>query len=234
MTTRVPAISVGELHHRLHAGAKPFILDVREPWEFETASMPGAKLIPMGDVPSRAHQELDPENHIIVVCHHGVRSMNVTAWLRQQGFETPVLVLTARDTLEDRVLGLDTGADDYLVKPFAFAEVVARLQALLRRGGVDGAVERAGLRLDPVTHAVATDGDEAPLTPTEFRLLARLLARPDETVRRRDLVRAGWPHGASVSENTLDTYVARLRRKLRGLSGAPTIVTVHGVGYRIE
>ena len=68
--------------------AEPFtLLDVREPWEFETAKMDGAKLIPMGDVPSRAHQELDPEDHVIVVCHHGVRSMNVTVWLRQQGFE---------------------------------------------------------------------------------------------------------------------------------------------------
>jgi rhodanese-related sulfurtransferase len=69
-------------------GGEPFVLlDVREPWEFRTASIEGAKLIPMGDVPSRAHQELDPEEHIIVICHHGVRSMNVTAWLRQQGFE---------------------------------------------------------------------------------------------------------------------------------------------------
>ena len=154
--------------------------------------------------------------------------------IRARGIEAPVLFLTARDALVDRLAGFEAGGDDYVAKPFAFAEVVARLQALLRRGGVDGAVERAGLRLDPVTHAVATDGGEAPLTPTEFRLLARLLARPDETVRRRDLVRAGWPHGASVSENTLDTYVARLRRKLRGLSGAPTIATVHGVGYRVR
>ena len=154
--------------------------------------------------------------------------------IRARGIEAPVLFLTARDALVDRLAGFEAGGDDYVAKPFAFAEVVARLQALLRRGGVDGAVERAGLRLDPVTHAVATDGDEAPLTPTEFRLLARLLARPDETVRRRDLVRAGWPHGAVVRENTLDTYVARLRRKLRELDGARQIVTVHGVGYRFE
>ena len=153
--------------------------------------------------------------------------------IRARGIEAPVLFLTARDALVDRLAGFEAGGDDYVAKPFAFAEVVARLQALLRRGGVDGAVERAGLRLDPVTHAVATDGDEAPLTPTEFRLLARLLARPDETVRRRDLVRAGWPHGAIVRDNTLDAYLARLRRKLKQLQGAPEITTVHGVGYRI-
>jgi rhodanese-related sulfurtransferase len=76
-----------EVKSKLDKGEVFTLLDVREPWECETASMPGAKLIPMGDVSSRAHQELDPEDHIVVVCHHGVRSMNVTAWLRQQGFE---------------------------------------------------------------------------------------------------------------------------------------------------
>jgi rhodanese-related sulfurtransferase len=80
-------ISCEELKTKLDHKDEFTLLDVREPWEFETARMEGAKLIPMGDIPSRAHQELDPEDHIIVVCHHGVRSMNVTAWLRQQGFE---------------------------------------------------------------------------------------------------------------------------------------------------
>jgi rhodanese-related sulfurtransferase len=80
-------INPEEVKSKLDKGEAFTLLDVREPWEYETASMPGAKLIPMGDVPSRAHQELDPEDHIVVVCHHGVRSMNVTAWLRQQGFE---------------------------------------------------------------------------------------------------------------------------------------------------
>jgi DNA-binding response OmpR family regulator len=154
--------------------------------------------------------------------------------LRARGIDAPVLFLTARDALVDRLAGFDSGGDDYVTKPFAFAEVVARLQALLRRGGADGAVERDGLRLDPVTHSVAADGREVPLTPTEFRLLARLLAHPDETVRRRELLRAGWPHGAKVSENTLDVYVARLRRKLRDLPSAPEIVTMHGVGYRLR
>src|SRR6266852_1101685 len=80
-------ITTEEVKSKLDKGETFTLLDVREPWEFETASMPGAKLVPMGDVPSRAHQELDLEDHIVVVCHHGVRSMNVTAWLRQQGFE---------------------------------------------------------------------------------------------------------------------------------------------------
>lgn len=153
--------------------------------------------------------------------------------LRARGVQTPVLFLTARDAVVDRVAGFDAGGDDYLTKPFAFVELVARLQALLKRAGKDAAVEAAGLRLDPVTHSVGDGKTEAPLTPTEFRLLAHLLARPGEVVRRRDLARAAWSHGAVVRENTLDVYIARLRRKLKQFDGAPDIATVHGVGYRI-
>jgi two-component system response regulator MprA len=152
--------------------------------------------------------------------------------LRARGVQAPVLFLTARDALVDRVSGFGAGGDDYVTKPFAFVELVARLQALLRRGG-GGVIEAVGLRLDPVTHGAADATVEVPLTPTEFRLLARLMSRPGEAVRRRDLVRAGWPHGAIVRENTLDAYVARLRRKLAHLEQSPEIATVHGVGYRI-
>jgi len=153
--------------------------------------------------------------------------------LRARGIQTPVLFLTVRDALVDRVAGFDAGGDDYLTKPFAFVELVRRLQALLRRAGGDGAVELGQIRLDPVTHSVVDGVRQAPLTPTEFRLLAALLSRPGEAVRRRELVRAGWPHGAQVRENTLDAYVARLRRKLEKLEHAPEIRTVHGVGYRV-
>jgi DNA-binding response OmpR family regulator len=153
--------------------------------------------------------------------------------LRARGIQTPVLFLTARDALVDRIAGFDAGGDDYLAKPFAFVELLARLQALLRRGGADGTLEAVGLRLDPVRHAAADASGEVALTPTEFRLLARLMSRPGEAVRRRELARAGWPHGAIVRENTLDAYVARLRRKLKQLAHAPEIATVHGVGYRI-
>ena len=154
--------------------------------------------------------------------------------LRARGIAAPVLFLTARDALVDRIAGFDAGGDDYLAKPFAFVELVARLEALLRRSGGDGVLDAAGLQLNPVSHSAADGSREVALTPTEFRLLARLMSRPGEAVRRRELVRAGWPHGAIVRENTLDAYVARLRRKLKGLEHAPEIATVHGVGYRIE
>ena len=153
--------------------------------------------------------------------------------LRARGVRTPVLFLTARDALVDLVAGFDAGGDDYVAKPFRFAELVVRLHALLRRSGGEGFVEGAGLRLNPVTHSVETDGVSAVLTPTEFRLLARLLTRPGEAVRRRELARAGWAHGSLVRDNTLDAYIARLRRKLRTLGTAAEIATVRGVGYRI-
>ena len=177
--------------------------------------------------------ELTPDALVIDVGLPDADGRDVCQALRSRGVHAPVLFLTARDSVAERVSGFDAGGDDYVTKPFAFAEVVARLHALLRRVGRDGAVEAAGLRLDPVSHAAAAGGASVSVSPTEFRLLARLLAHPGAAVRRRDLVRAGWPVGAIVRDNTLDAYIARLRRKLRRLPGAPEIATVHGVGYRL-
>ena len=151
--------------------------------------------------------------------------------VRAQGITAPVIFLTARDALTDRLTGFSAGGDDYITKPFAFAELVARAWALLRRSAVDLTVGLGSIRLDPVAHAAVSTDRRVPLTPTEFRLLARLVANPGETVRRADLVRAAWPFGARVQDNTLDAYVARLRRKLRQLPDAPLITTVRGIGY---
>jgi len=153
--------------------------------------------------------------------------------LRAHGVEAPVLFLTARDALVERLSGFRAGGDDYLTKPFAFAELVARLEALLRRTRSEEPSENGALRLDPARHAVATEDRRRSLTPTEYRLLGRLLAEGGGVVRRRDLVRAGWPEGAIVHENTLDAYISRLRRKLVELEAPAEIVTVHGVGYRL-
>ncbi|HST17355.1 MAG TPA: response regulator transcription factor [Gaiellaceae bacterium] len=155
--------------------------------------------------------------------------------LRAAGNTTPVLFLTALDALPDRLAGLRAGGDDYLAKPFALAEVAERLRALLRRSGGDGRpLETVGLRLDPARHAVSAGAASVSLTPTEFRLLATLLATPGAVVRRRALKQAGWPHGAIVHDNMLDAFLARLRRKLRQLPEPPTLTTQLGVGYKIE
>jgi two-component system response regulator MprA len=153
--------------------------------------------------------------------------------LRARGLHAPVLFLTARDALTDRLAGFSSGGDDYMTKPFALDELIARLHALLRRLPPD--VPQVGdMTLDPASHAISSGGKTTRVTPTEFRLLAALAARPGTVVRRRELVQAAWPHGAIVHDNTLDAYVARLRRKLRDLGGAPEIATVHGVGYQLD
>ncbi len=153
--------------------------------------------------------------------------------LRARGITAPVVFLTARDALPDRLSGFAAGGDDYLTKPFAFAELVARLRALLRRNAVPDAGD-GRLRVDPLDHAAHCGGESVPLTPTEYRLLALLGARGGEVVRRAELVQAGWPHGAIVHDNTLDAYIARLRRKIRAMPGAPELATVHGVGYSLR
>jgi two-component system response regulator MprA len=151
--------------------------------------------------------------------------------LRVHGLTAPVIFLTARDALPDRVAGFNAGGDDYLTKPFALVELIVRVHALLRRSGNDRPVGDAGLRLDPSAHAARVDDRVEQLTPTEFRLLAALAASPGEVVRRPRLIAAAWPDGAIVHQNTLDTYVARLRRKLAALEAPQRIETVRGVGY---
>ncbi len=159
--------------------------------------------------------------------------------LRAQGVTTPVLFLTARDALTDRLSGFHAGGDDYLTKPFALAELLVRVHALLRRApsaeepaSENGAAPR--LRLDPAAHALAYGDAFVTLTPTEFRLLAALAARPGEVVRRVTLVAAGWPDGAIVHDNTLDAYLARIRRKLREAGATEAIHTTRGVGYALR
>ena len=159
---------------------------------------------------------------------------DVVQALRARGETTPVIFLTARDALPDRLSGFAAGGDVYLTKPFAFAELVARLHALVKRGGSDFSAQVGELRLDPGTHAASCGGETAGLTPTEFRILARLAAKPGAAVRRHQLIEAAWAHGAIVHDNTLDVYIARLRRKLEQLPGAPEIATVHGVGYSLR
>jgi two-component system copper resistance phosphate regulon response regulator CusR len=154
---------------------------------------------------------------------------------RAQGRRTPVLLLTARDTVEDRVLGLDSGADDYLVKPFAFAELLARIRALLRRAGPEEPLRRqvADLALDLQTREVTRSGRTLALTPREFDLLAYLLRHQGQPVTRQALARDVWreTHRSTPLDNVIDVHVAHLRRKVDEGHDRKLLHTVRGVGF---
>jgi DNA-binding response OmpR family regulator len=153
--------------------------------------------------------------------------------LRARGIAVPVLFLTARDQLHDVLAAFAAGGDDHLAKPFHVSELVARVRAAVRRGIPRSTSPATRLQLDPAGHCLTGPAGRQSLTPTEYRLLAALMGSSGSVVRRRALVLAGWPHGARVAENTLDQYVARLRRKLAAAGDeAREIATVHGVGYR--
>ena len=157
--------------------------------------------------------------------------------LRAAEVGTPAIMLTARDQIEDRVEGLDAGADDYLPKPFAFPELLARVRALTRRpwGEEEGAVLRAGdVTLDPVRHVVRHGGETVDLTAKEFALLATLLQRPGQVYTRSVLLDTVWGGSPEVYANVVALYVSSLRKKLARDGGASHIRTVRGVGYTFE
>lgn len=154
--------------------------------------------------------------------------------LRSAGQPAPVLFLTALGLVHERLAGFSAGADDYLAKPFDVLELIARVEALARRGRLVVAAAPTDLVLDPARHSVACDGKEVLLTPTEFRMLAAITSRPGEVVRRRAVVAAAWPQGGMVSENTVDSYVRRIRVKLREVDSPLQLTTVRGVGYTLR
>jgi two-component system response regulator MprA len=152
--------------------------------------------------------------------------------LRARGIDVPVIFLTARRDVGDRLSGFAAGGDDYLAKPFAFPELVARLNALLRRQRADDSVTDE-LRVDPVSHSLWCGETRVALSPTEFRLLARLLATRPGVVRRRQLKEAAWPAGAIVSDNTLDQYMSKLRKRLEDVGSQHAIRAARGIGYEL-
>jgi two-component system copper resistance phosphate regulon response regulator CusR len=158
--------------------------------------------------------------------------------LRDRGISTPVLILTARDAVEDRVLGLDTGADDYLVKPFAFPELLARIRALTRRGRPEHALrfKLADLELDCVTKRVTRGGKELSLTTREFELLEYLMRHQGHTVSREMLARDVWKveERATPLDNVIDVHIARLRKKVDSPFERSLIHTIRGVGFSLE
>ncbi|CAN5193249.1 response regulator transcription factor [soil metagenome] len=167
-----------------------------------------------------------PEMSGFEICRH----------LRKQGNRLPVLLLTARDAVEDRVLGLDSGADDYLTKPFAFAEFSARIRALVRR---DSAPPKSTLRIGPITLDASTvratvNGGTFPLSSKEFALLWTLGARGGDPMSRTEILQEVWGTTQFIDPQVVDQYVSYLRRKLEPLGAGVSIVTMRGVGYRIE
>jgi two-component system, OmpR family, response regulator len=160
---------------------------------------------------------------------------DVARTLRRKGSQVPILMLTARDSVSDRVEGLDAGADDYLVKPFAYEELLARLRALGRRPPTrKSPVLKAGpIELDETTRRVAVSGKPVDLSQREFSILECLLRRPGQVLSRDQLLDYAWPYGVALTPNTVEAYIHLLREKL-GTDGALHVETVRGVGYRLR
>jgi two-component system, OmpR family, copper resistance phosphate regulon response regulator CusR len=163
--------------------------------------------------------------------------IDVLATLRKRGIQTPIFVLTAKDTVEDRVVGLDQGADDYLTKPFAFAELLARIRALLRRGRMDQILklQHEDLEMDLVTHKVSRGGKSIDLTTKEFEILEYLLRHSGTVVSREMFARDVWHATARATplDNVIDVTIARLRRKIDEPNEKKLLQTVRGVGYML-
>jgi two-component system OmpR family response regulator len=181
--------------------------------------------------------EAHPYDAIVLdVMLPGISGFETCRRLRHAGIWTPVLMLTARDGVGDRVAGLDAGADDYLAKPFSFAELFARLRALVRRGGVERPTEIAvgDLRLDPATRRVWRGEVEIRLSPKEFALLETFMRRPGQALSRLQLLEHAWDFAYENRSNVIDVYVRYLREKIDRPFGTGSLETVRGVGYRLR
>ncbi len=161
--------------------------------------------------------------------------LQVAAELRREGRKTPILMLTARDATEDVVRGLDAGADDYLTKPFKFEELLARVRALVRRGGASRTelLTYGPVALDRLKHQARVNGKRLDLTPKEFQLLEHFMLRPEEVLRRTELLEKVWDMHFDPESNVVDVHVGNLRRKLKAAAGVEVIQTVRGVGFRM-
>lgn len=166
----------------------------------------------------------------------GIDGLEVCRRLRGDGVRTPILMLTALSDVEDRIAGLDAGADDYLIKPFEFGELVARLRALSRRGPVERAevMQVADIELDPATRRVRRSQVEIPLSAKEFQLLEVFMRHPDQVLSRYQLLEGAWDSGYKHRSNVIDVYVGSLRKKLDRAFGTHSFDTVRGVGYRLR
>ena len=163
----------------------------------------------------------------------GLNGFELTQFWRQSGVVTPILIITARDALEDKLLGLDAGADDYIVKPFQIAELLARMRALLRRGAPPPQLLQVrDLELDPATRQARRAGQPVSLSATEYAVLEHLMRNPGRVVSRNALLQHVWQYDFGGNDNVLDVYISYLRRKIdKGRD--PLIQTVRGLGFRL-
>jgi two-component system, OmpR family, response regulator len=166
----------------------------------------------------------------------GIDGFEVCNRLRKEGVWAPILMLTARDSVRDRVAGLDGGADDYLTKPFSYAELLARLRALVRRGPIERPTELVvgDLRLDPATRVVRRGETEIELSAKEFALLETFMRRPGRVLSRFELLEHAWDYDYENRSNVVDSYVRFLRKKIDRPFGVRSIETVRGAGYRLR
>jgi two-component system response regulator MprA len=181
-------------------------------------------------------REVEPDGIVLDVLMPEVDGLEVARRLRRSGSSIPILMLTARDEIADRVAGLDAGADDYVVKPFALEELFARLRALLRRAA-DGAIDVlrfADLDLDPRTREVRRAGDPIELTRTEFALLELFMLNPRQVLTRSVIFERVWGYDFGPGSNSLDVYIGYLRRKTEAGGKTRLIQTVRGVGYALR
>jgi two-component system response regulator MprA len=177
-----------------------------------------------------------PDAVVLDILMPGIDGIEVCRYLRRTGNTTPVLMLTARDGVGDRVAGLDAGADDYLVKPFALEELLARVRALLRRAtpGPDEVLRFADVELSPSRREVTRDGEPIELTRTEFNLLELFLRNPRQVLTRSVIFERVWGYDFGFASNSLDVYIGYLRRKTEA-GGKPRLIhTVRGVGYALR
>jgi len=201
-----------------------------------TLSYQGYQIITASDGQKALHQASDHRPDIIVLdwMMPTMDGLEVLSHLRTVHDETPVLMLTARDAIENRVQGLEAGADDYLVKPFAPEELIARIHALLRRSGAAASTKPlsvSGLTLDPATRQAHYGNQTFDLTPTEFDLLYLLMRHPNQVLERGQILNDIWGYDFSGEDNVLDVYVGYLRKKINA-AGCPRLIhTVRGAGY---
>ena len=185
----------------------------------------------------QAFAEMTPYDAIILdIMLPKKDGLEVCRELRRQRIATPLLLLTARDTIHDRVRGLDSGADDYLVKPFAMPELLARLRALLRRNSQhkSGLLEVCDLVVDPATHFVERDGQNIDLTAKEYALLEYFVRHPNQMITRAMVEEHVWNYDSEYTSNIVDVYVRRLRRKIDDPFDTKLFETIRGAGYRLR